>query len=123
MKRLLTLTLSLTLLLTLFGCSSMSIAKQKKAAMLIGQQIEFIAVQVAEKCNSGTLKREDCDTMADLVNLALDAQNAYTRTLIAMQNGTGSQEQVQKALETLQNDISALISSAISLGIKIRKDD
>lgn len=119
MKRLLTLTLSLAL----FGCSSMSIVEQKKAAMLIGQQIEFVAVQVAEKCNSGTLKREDCDTMADLVNLALDAQNAYTRTLIAMQNGTGSQEQVQKALETLQNDMATLLSNAVSLGIKFRKGD
>jgi hypothetical protein len=91
----------------------MSIAKQKKAAMLIGQQIEFIGDGVIAKCNDGTIK-------ADLINFALDSQNAYTRTLIAMQNGTGSQEQVQKALETLQNDMATLISSAIGLGIKAR---
>lgn len=108
------------LAISLAGCSSMSISNQKKAATLIGQQIEFVAVQVAEECNSGKLKREDCETMADLVNFALDAKNAYTRTLIAMQNGTGSQEQVQKALEVLQNDIAALVSNAISLGIRFR---
>lgn len=108
------------ILINAFGCSSMSIAKQKKAAMLIGQQIEFIGDGVIAKCNDDTIKEDDCLLMADLINFALDSQNAYTRTLIAMQNGTGSQEQVQKALETLQNDMATLISNAISLGIKTR---
>lgn len=104
------------------GCTTMSIAKQKKAAMLIGQQIEFIGNGVIAKCNDGTLKQEDCDLMADAINFALDSQNAYTRALIAMQSGTGSQEQVQKALETLQTDMANLVSSAIGLGINIRKE-
>ena len=111
------------ILINAFGCSSISIAKQKKAAMLIGQQIEFIGDGVIAKYNDGTIKEDDCLLMADLINFALDSQNAYTRTLIAMQKGTGSQEQVQKALETLQNDMATLISSTIGLGIKIRKEN
>ena len=115
--------LSFILLSAVLGCSTLSLAKQKKVAMLIGQQIEFIGDGVAIKCNDGTLKEDNCNLMADSINFALDAQNAYTRVLIAMQNGTGSQEQIQKALETLQNDMATLVSNAISLGIKIRKEN
>lgn len=113
--------LSLVALNTI-GCSSISIAKQKKVAELIGKQIEFIGDQVIARCNDGTLKQKDCDNISDCINLALDGQNAYTRSLIAMQNGAGSQEQVQKTLEALQGDMANLVSEAISLGIKIRKD-
>ncbi len=105
------------------GCSSMSIAKQKKAAMLIGQQIEFIGDGVIAKCNDGTMNEDNCTFMAEIINQALDAQNAYTNALIAMQNGIGTQEQVQKALEATQEEMAALISNAISLGIKIRKEN
>lgn len=112
----------ITLVCIFSGCSSMSIAKQKKFAMLVGQQIEFIGNEVIAKCNDGTIKEDDCILMANLINFALDSQNAYTRALIAMQNGIGSQEQVQKALETLQDDMATLVSNAISLGISIRKD-
>ncbi|HHT9124276.1 MAG TPA: hypothetical protein ACFYD6_00490 [Candidatus Brocadiia bacterium] len=112
----------ITLVCIFSGCSSMSIAKQKKFAMLVGQQIEFIGNEVIAKCNDGTIKEDDCILMANLINFALDSQNAYTRALIAMQNGTSSQEQVQKALETLQDDMATLVSNAISLGISIRKD-
>lgn len=108
--------------LNALGCSSMSIAKQKKGAMLMGQQIEFVGDQVIIKCNDGTLKEDDCELVADLINFALDSQNAYTRALVAMQDGTGSQEQVQKALEALQDNMANLIGEAISLGIKFRKD-
>lgn len=97
----------------------MSIAKQKKGAMLIGQQIEFIGDQLVVKCNDGSLKEGDCELLADLINFALDSQNNYTRALIAMQSGTGSQEQAQKALEALQGNMVNLVSEAISLGIKV----
>ena len=110
------------ILINAFGCSSMSIAKQKKAAMLIGQQIEFIGDGVIAKCNDGTMNEDNCTFMAEIINQALDAQNAYTNALIAMQNGIGTQEQVQKALEAIQEEMAALISNAISLGIKIRKE-
>lgn len=105
------------------GCSSMSIAKQKRVAMLIGQQIEFIGDGVIVKCNDGTIKEDDCLIIGDLINFALDSQNAYAKALIAMQNGTGSQEQVQKALEALQDDMVTLVSRAIALGIRVRKGD
>lgn len=114
--------LALVLTITFTGCSTISLAKQKKAAMLIGQQIEFIGNGVIEKCNDGTISEDNCTFMAEIINQALDAQNAYTRALIAMQDGTGSQEQVQKALEAVQDDVANLVSNAISLGIKIRKE-
>lgn len=112
---------ALFLMIWLTGCSSMSIAKQKKAAMLLGQQIEFIGEETLKRCNDNTLKDDNCNLMADLINFALDSQNAYARALISMQEGTGSQDQVQKALEALQNDMAALISNAIGLGIRIRQ--
>lgn len=105
------------------GCSSMSISKQKKTAVLIGQQIEFVGDGVLEKCNDGTISEDNCVFMAEVINQALDAQNVYTRALIAMQDGTGTQEQVQKALEAAQEEMAHLISSAISLGIKTRKEN
>lgn len=116
------ITLAGVLVFSLCSCSSMSVAKQKKAATLIGQQIEFIGDGVIEKCSDGTISEDNCVFMAEVINQSLNAQNAYTRALIAMQNGTGSAEQVQKALEAVQEDVAQLISSAISLGIKTRKE-
>lgn len=106
--------------LNVIGCSSLSIARQKKMAMLMGQQIGFIGDEVVAACNDGTLKPEDCNIIGDSVNLALDAQNAYARALVAMQEGSGSADQAQKALTALQSNMAVLIGNAIRLGIKIR---
>lgn len=107
--------------LSVIGCSLMGIARQKKIAYLMGKQIEFIGEEAMQRCNGGLMRESDCEMMVDSINFALDSQNAYTKALFAMQNGTGSQEQAQKAFEALQDDLSNLVSEAIKLGIKIKE--
>lgn len=99
------------------GCTAASIAKQKKMAFLMGQQIDDIATQTVVLCNDGTLEKDDCDKVGKMINLCVKAQNAYADALIAVQNETGTKEQVAVALQTFQGLFSELLKFAIEQGI------
>lgn len=104
-------------IVTMLGCSSMSISRQAKVGNAISMQLDELHVAIVEACNSGRLSATTCDTVVRTYNSVLQVHREYLYSLQSLSQGKTTQEQITFILNRVQTQLMSLTKMLTDYGV------